>query len=72
MAAVSTAEIAPSLRTAAATLVLLTLASGQFLMTLDSFGAHPPSVRFVRRLAQAGGGDVPADWSRPQTTRTAR
>jgi hypothetical protein len=33
---VSTAEIAPSVRTAAATLVLLTLASGQFLMTLDS------------------------------------
>jgi EmrB/QacA subfamily drug resistance transporter len=33
---VSTVEIAPSARTAAATLVLLTLASGQFLMTLDS------------------------------------
>jgi MFS family permease len=32
----TTAEAAPSARTAGATLVLLTLASGQFLMTLDS------------------------------------
>jgi MFS family permease len=32
----TTAEIAPSARTSGATLVLLTLASGQFLMTLDS------------------------------------
>jgi MFS family permease len=33
---VTTAEIAPSERTTGATLVLLTLAAGQFLMTLDS------------------------------------
>jgi EmrB/QacA subfamily drug resistance transporter len=33
---VTTAEIAPSARASGATLVLLTLASGQFLMTLDS------------------------------------
>jgi MFS family permease len=33
---VTAAEIAPSARTSGATLVLLTLASGQFLMTLDS------------------------------------
>ncbi len=26
---------------------------------------HPAFVRFGRRLAQEGGGDVPADWSRP-------
>jgi uncharacterized protein len=28
---------------------------------------HPAFLRFGRRLAQEGGGDVPADWSRPQT-----
>jgi hypothetical protein len=28
---------------------------------------HPAFVRFGRRLAQEGGGDVPADWSRPGT-----
>jgi DNA helicase HerA-like ATPase len=27
---------------------------------------HPAFLRFGRRLAQEGGGDVPADWSRPQ------
>ena len=27
---------------------------------------HPAFLRFARRLAQEGGGDVPADWSRPQ------
>ncbi len=28
---------------------------------------HPALIRFGRRLAQEGGGDVPADWSRPVT-----
>ncbi len=27
---------------------------------------HPAFLRFGRRLAREGGGDVPADWSRPQ------
>ena len=29
---------------------------------------HPALIRFGRRLAQEGGGDVPADWSRPLTS----
>jgi uncharacterized protein len=28
---------------------------------------HPAFLRFGRRLAQEGGGDVPADWSRPKS-----
>jgi uncharacterized protein len=28
---------------------------------------HPAFVRFGKRLAQEGGGDVPADWSRPRS-----
>ena len=27
---------------------------------------HPAFIRFGQRLAQEGGGDVPADWSRPE------
>jgi len=33
---VATADVSPSVRASGATLVLLTLATGQFLMTLDS------------------------------------